>query len=83
MNKLCALIILTQYHSLTPDWGGVGNPPPTPAYSWERPGWSSGSLKMNAVPSYGSGGFIGTYGSGTAGGTFNPPVSRDDDFGVE
>jgi hypothetical protein len=38
---------------------------------------------MNAVPSYGSGGFIGTYGSGTAGGTFNPPVSRDDDFGVE
>lgn len=71
-----------QYHSLSRD-NPVGNPPPTPAYSWVNPGFNTGSLKMNAVPQYGSGGSIGTYGSGTAAGTYNPPINPEHSFGVE
>ena len=48
------------YHSLTPDGGSlVGNPPPAPAFSWDRPTWSQGSIGMNAGSSAPSGGFGG------------------------
>ena len=71
-----------QYHSLSRD-NPVGDPPPTPAYSWVNPGFNTGSLKMNAGPQYGSGGYIGGYGSGTAAGTFNAPVNPEHTFGIE
>lgn len=71
-----------QYHSLSRD-NSVGDPAKTPAFSWENPGFNTGSLKFNAGPQYSSGGIVGTYGSGTAGGTYNPPVNPEHSFGVE
>lgn len=48
------------YHSLTPDGGSlVGNPAPAPAYSWQNPTWSQGSIGMNIGASSPSGGFGG------------------------
>lgn len=71
-----------QYHSLSRD-NPVGDPPDTPAFSWQNPGFNTGSLKFNAGPSYGSGGIVGTYGSGTAAGTYSPPINPESSFGVE
>ena len=70
---LFAYIHHVQYHSLSRD-NPVGDPPKTPAYSWESPGFNTGSLKMNAGPQYNSGGYIGGYGSGTAGSVSSPPI---------
>jgi hypothetical protein len=79
---LVAQLHSVQYHTLSRD-NSVGDPGPVPKFSWENPNWSSGSVRMNVGPSYGSGGYIGTYGSGSAGGTFSPPVNPEHSFGVE
>jgi hypothetical protein len=48
------------YHSLTPDGGSlVGDPAPVPAFSWQNPTWSQGSIGMNIGASSPSGGFGG------------------------
>jgi hypothetical protein len=73
-----ALMLITyihhmQYHSLSRD-NSVGDALRTPAFSWESPGFNTGSLKFNAGPQYNSGGYIGGYGSGTAAGVSSPPI---------
>ena len=64
-----------QYHSLSRDDGGIGDPPKTPAFSWERPGWNEGSTSFNTRSPSGSSSLSG-------GGSVTPSVrnSMGDEF---